>query len=195
MLMKACAEGGGGAGTVPAADDREWLARVCDDAHVDAEAIALDFREFEAVFVRERAACAYGATIEDKLATLEVCLARLVELAGTDPDVFERDWIRRGATERTFEQTIELCAGVVRHALAERGLRPPRSMAEAFAIAGGASLLPADLVERLVPLCRFRNRLVHDGAGVDAPAVLGVVRASVSDFARFTAAARGWSAT
>ncbi len=62
------------------------------------------------------------------------------------------------------------------HVIAAEHLRAPESYADAFAVLGGADLLPAELMHAGKEMARFRNVLVHLYAEVDDRRVVRVLR-------------------
>jgi len=145
----------------------------------------VDFRESEAVFLRERAERPYADTMAIKLAQLDELIARLRELQGLTADAYLADWKTAYVVERALEVAIGLCIDLARHVLAERALRRPVTYRETFVVARDAGLVEPGVAEALMRMCGFRNRLAHEGTHLDAALVVRMVESGVGDFARF----------
>jgi uncharacterized protein YutE (UPF0331/DUF86 family) len=152
---------------------------------LDAAGAYLDFRESEAVFLRERAERPYADTMAMKLAELDELIRRLRELAGLTVDAYRADWKTAFATERALELAITRCIDVARHVVAERALARPLTYRETFEIARDAGLLEPGVAEALMRMCGFRNRLAHEGTRLNAAVVVRMVTSGVEDLARF----------
>jgi uncharacterized protein YutE (UPF0331/DUF86 family) len=120
---------------------------------------------------------------------LDEYIRRLREYEGLAIEEYAADWKAQCVVERTLEVAIGLCIGVMRHALAERGLREPSTYRETFAIARDAGLVEPGLAASLMRMCGFRNVLAHEGTDADAAVVAGILRTGVADFVRFRDAA------
>ena len=167
--------------------DRDRAARI--EFEVRASGAHFDFRESGRVFLRERAERPYADVVTGKLAMLDEYIRRLREYEGLATEEYAADWKAQCVVERTLEVAIGLCIGVMRHALAERGLREPSTYRETFAIARDAGLVEPGLAASLMRMCGFRNVLAHEGTDVDAAVVAGILRTGVADFVRFRDAA------
>ena len=150
-----------------------------------AEGAYLDFRESEAVFLRERAERPYADTMAIKLAQLDELIGRLLELRGLTADGYLADWKTAYVAERALEVAIGLCIDMARHVVAERALPRPITYRETFAIAGNAGLLEPGVAAALMGMCGFRNRLAHEGTRLDATIVVRMVESGVEDLSRF----------
>jgi len=88
---------------------------------------------------------------------------------------------------------IEVCLDVATHIIADRGLRVPRTYAEAFEILSEAGLLDAALKDVMVRMSGFRNLIiVHEYARIDPGMVVRSLREHLMDLARFRTAVLGW---
>lgn len=148
----------------------------------------LDFRESEAVFLRERAERPYADTLAIKLTQLDEAIRRLRELRGLTADAYLADWKTAYVAERALEVAIGLCIDVARHVVAERAMVRPLTYRETFAIARDAGLLEPGVAAALMGMCGFRNRLAHECTRLDATIVARMFESGVDDLARFRAA-------
>ena len=151
-----------------------------------------DFRESEALVLRERAERPHGEVLAIKLGQLDVQISRLKELAGLDAAGYMSDWKAAYAVERTLEVAIGLCIGLLQHTVARRALGQAATYREHFAVVRDAGLLEPDLAAALMRLCGLRNRLAHEGPNLDPAIVVSALTSSVAEMERFRNAAAGW---
>ena len=163
-----------------------------DEFESRATGAYFDFRESEALVLRERAERPYGEVLAIKLGQLDVQISRLKSLAGLDAAGYMSDWKAAYIVERTLEVAIGLCIGIVQHTVAERALGKAATYREHFAVARDAGLLEPELAAAMMRLCGLRNRLAHEGPNLDPVLVVSALTGSVADLERFRDAAAGW---
>jgi uncharacterized protein YutE (UPF0331/DUF86 family) len=152
---------------------------------------AEDFRYFEEMFLRERAARPYGDTVNRYLALLDLYRSRLRSFAGISVDDYAADWMTQCAVERTLELAIHVSIALGRLVIAEHRLHAPATYADTFAVLRDADLIPAPLAASLMKMCGFRNRLAHAEAHLDAAIVVDILHNSLTDFDEFAKARAG----
>lgn len=150
-----------------------------------ADGAYIDFRESEALFLRERAERPYADTLSVKLGELDEAVERLRGLSGLTVDEYLADWKAAFVVERALEVAINLSIDLARHVLAERALARPVTYRETFAMARDAGLIERAVAEPCMRLCGLRNRLAHEGTRLDARLVVRAVGSGAQDLARF----------
>jgi uncharacterized protein YutE (UPF0331/DUF86 family) len=128
------------------------------------------------------------ALVCSKLAQLRERQQLLEQLAAESREAFLADPIRRGATERALQVSIEVCLDIGQHLIAALGLRRPAAFREVFAILGQAAVISADFAARLEQMAGFRNRLVHGYATIDPQQVYAFLQNDRRDFDEFAQA-------
>lgn len=127
-----------------------------------------------------------------KLAQLDQYVSEVSEYRDITVARYRADWKTQRIIERTLQLAIEVCVDIANHVIADRGLRIPRTYAEAFEVLAGAGLLDAALREAMVRMTHFRNVIVHQYAEVDPAIVVRILREHLDDFARFRNAVLAW---
>ena len=127
-----------------------------------------------------------------KLADLDQYLEQLSEYRDMTVEQYRGDWKTQRIVERTLQMAIEVCLDVATHIIADRGLRVPRTYAEAIEILSEAGLLDAALKDVMVRVSGFRNLIVHEYARIDPGMVVRILREHLMDLARFRTAVLGW---
>ena len=82
--------------------------------------------------------------------------------------------------ERRLQTATESCINVGNHLIARLGLRPPADYADVFRVMGEAQLLPADLIDQMTDMARFRNLLVHVYWAIDHEKVYDSLRSRLA---------------
>jgi uncharacterized protein YutE (UPF0331/DUF86 family) len=170
--------------------DRDSAARIAFEIPVTGA--YFDFRESEALVLRERAERPYDQILSTKLKQLEEQIRRLRELAGLDAAGYASDWKAAYVVERALEVAIDVCIGIATHTVAERRLGSAATYRGQFVIARDAGLLEPDLAAALMRMCGFRNRLAHEPLHLDPAAVVSALASGIADIERFRDAAARW---
>jgi uncharacterized protein YutE (UPF0331/DUF86 family) len=82
--------------------------------------------------------------------------------------------------ERRLQTATESCINVGNHLIARLGLRPPADYADVFRVMGEAQLLPAELIDQMTDMARFRNLLVHVYWAIDHEKVYDSLRSRLA---------------
>ena len=150
-----------------------------------ADGAYIDFRESEAVFLRERAERPYADTLVVKLGELDVAIGRLRELGAQTGEAHRTGWKDEYLVERALEVAITVSIDLARHVVATRTGARPLTYRETFVVARDAGVLDADVAGACMRLCGLRNRLAHEGMRLDAARVAAAVGPCAEELARF----------
>jgi uncharacterized protein YutE (UPF0331/DUF86 family) len=123
---------------------------------------------------------------------VEEYVGQLREYRDVTLDQYRADWKTQRVVERTLQLSVEGCADIGNHVIADRRLRIPATYAEIVEVLGEAKRLHPTLPPVFGAMSRFRNLLVHDYARVDPARVLRILKERLEDFDRFRAAALTW---
>lgn len=126
--------------------------------------------------------------IRDRFEDIQESLERLEELRSLPKEIFLADRDRRDLACYRLIVAIEAAVQICFHVSAQRLHRTPEEYAECFAILGEASIIPADLSERLQQMARFRNVLVHRYWDVDYGRVYDILWSRLDDLREFVRA-------
>jgi uncharacterized protein YutE (UPF0331/DUF86 family) len=80
---------------------------------------------------------------------------------------------------------IEAAINTCYHIVAKRLKKVPSEYGQCFKILGEEDLLSPDLAERLILMCKFRNRLVHLYWDVDYSVVYDIIHHSLPDLKQY----------
>lgn len=87
--------------------------------------------------------------------------------------------------EHQFQVAIQAAIDIGQQILADLNLPPPKDYADIFAQLGETGVLPADFAQRLIPMVRFRNILVHLYLEVDLHRVYHYLQHNLGDLEMF----------
>lgn len=118
---------------------------------------------------------------------------RMGRLAELEEEEFLSDFRNRDSAKYLFIAAIEAAIDVCNHFAASLGGRAPRDYADCFGILAELEVVPAELAERLAPLARFRNLLVHLYWKVDDRRVYRILTGEASDLDDFRRAVVRWT--
>lgn len=88
----------------------------------------------------------------------------------------------RRAVERGLQVAVEICLDIGRRLIALEGFRYAKDNQDVFCILADEGVVPADLLETLLEMARFRNLIVHDYAEIDNARVYGILKKHLDDF-------------
>lgn len=127
-----------------------------------------------------------------KVAQLDEYRGQLREYAGLTVGSYRSDWKVQRIVERTLQMMIETCADIANHVLSDRGMRPPASYADTFAVLAENNVIDGGLATVMEKMAKFRNVVVHQYEGVDAEIVMLILRKHLEDLDRFKDAIIGY---
>jgi uncharacterized protein YutE (UPF0331/DUF86 family) len=120
-----------------------------------------------------------------KIADLETYEAQIAQYATITAQEYRDDWKIQRIVERTLQMMIEACVDIANHIVSDKGMRPPTSYADIFAVLREHAVIDAGLSDVMERMTKFRNVVVHQYDGVDAEIVIGILKSHLGDFSRF----------
>jgi uncharacterized protein YutE (UPF0331/DUF86 family) len=81
--------------------------------------------------------------------------------------------------------SIETCINIGNHIVSRMSLGLPKEYADTFRILNKSGIISENLLERLLLMTKFRNRIVHLYWDIDDRMVLEILRKNSGDFAEF----------
>jgi uncharacterized protein YutE (UPF0331/DUF86 family) len=127
--------------------------------------------------------------VRARLDQLEQALRELAEVARVEQPEYLASWRHRRLAERCAEVASQSSIDLASHLVASRGLRAPRSYADAFAILAEDGVLDAELADELGKIAGLRNLLVHEYLEVDHARLHAMIQDTTA-FERFAAAVK-----
>lgn len=81
--------------------------------------------------------------------------------------------------------SIETCVNIGNHIVSRMSLGMPKEYADTFRILNKSGIISENLLEKLLLMTKFRNRIVHLYWDIDDRMVLEILRKHSSDFAEY----------
>ncbi len=128
------------------------------------------------------------AKVTGLISELRDAVGSLEELAGLGEAEFLADKHRVASAKYNLIVAIEAAIDLCNHAISRLGLRAPEDYADSFRVLSEQGAFAPELLESLVEMAKFRNRLVHFYFKVDDQAVARIIREDLGDFQAFLAA-------
>ena len=121
----------------------------------------------------------------NKVAAIERALARVREEHGGDDAHILTNQTRQDAILLNLQRACESAIDLAMHLVRVGHLGVPQETRDAFALLAGASVIDAELAERLQKMVGFRNIAVHDYERLNLSIVRAIVTERLSDFEHF----------
>lgn len=121
----------------------------------------------------------------DRLSRVRENIKHLKELGKLPMKEFVSDFKATGSAERLLQISIEACLDIGNHIISRCGLERPREYKDVFIILGREGILPYVFAEKLIPMVKFRNRLVHLYWKVDETEVYEIIQNNLKDMEEF----------
>jgi len=126
---------------------------------------------------------------EDKLMKLssEVfsSLDMLKELSKLPKDDFLEDKFKIASAKYFLIVSIEATIDMCNHLISRNRFRIPESYADTFNVMAEKRVISEDLMEKLIEMAKFRNRLVHIYWEVDDEVIYDIIREDIQDIEEF----------
>jgi len=123
--------------------------------------------------------------IENRLKKLQDYLEKLVELKSINKNEFISDFRNSNSAKYLLQVSIESCLDIANHIIASEKFRSPDDYADSFRILNEQKIVPDSLIDRLIEMAKFRNRIVHIYWEVDEDLVYDIIQNYLNDFELF----------
>ncbi len=84
-----------------------------------------------------------------------------------------------------LQVSIECCLDMANHIIASERLRSPKDYADSFRVLHEKAVVPHDLINNLIEMAKFRNRLVHIYWEINDELIYEIIKEHLDDFNRF----------
>ncbi|MCX5846424.1 MAG: DUF86 domain-containing protein [Deltaproteobacteria bacterium] len=121
----------------------------------------------------------------DRLSRVREYVKHLKELVKLSPKEFVSDFKAVSSAERLLQISIEACLDVGNHIISRCGLERPREYKDIFIILGKEGVLPYVFAEKLIPMVKFRNRLVHLYFEINKEELYNIIQTNLHDIEEF----------
>jgi len=105
---------------------------------------------------------------------------------------FTHEQVLVDAAERRFQVAIQAALDIGSILLADQQATLPKRYGEIFPALAEIGVLPADLAQRLVPMAKFRNVLMHLYLDVDRKLIYRYLQENLGDFETFARHVSEW---
>lgn len=112
-------------------------------------------------------------------------LARLKELSDLPQEKFLKDPFMIAGAKYFLIVAIEAAIDLCNHIISKNKLRAPEDYADTFRVMGEIGFFNEELLEKLVKMAKFRNRLVHIYWEVDDKVIYEILKDNFRDIEEF----------
>ncbi len=123
--------------------------------------------------------------IENRIKKLQDYLEKLVELKNINKNKFISDFRNSNSAKYLLQVSIECCLDIANHIIASEKFRNPDDYADSFRVLNEQKIVPDSLIDKLIEMAKFRNRIVHIYWEVDEDLVYDIIQNYLNDFELF----------
>ena len=105
---------------------------------------------------------------------------------------FLKDTKSKRFVERTLQMCIEVCLDIGNHIISDEGWKEAETNRDIFIRLHEKGALSDGLLNRLLQMAGFRNRIVHDYAEIEAEIVYGILKNNLKDFDSYASEILKW---
>lgn len=120
--------------------------------------------------------------IENRIKKLQEYLDKLSQLAKTQKRGFLADFRNTESAKYLLQVSIECCLDIANHIIASAKFRSPNDYADSFRILHEQKIVPDSLIDNLVEMAKFRNRIVHIYWEISDELVYEIIQEKLGDF-------------
>ena len=123
--------------------------------------------------------------IENRIKKLQNYLEKLSELKTINKNEFISDFRNSNSAKYLLQVSIECCLDIANHIIASEKYRSPDDYADSFRVLNEQKIVPDSLIDKLVEMAKFRNRIVHVYWEVDEDLIYDIIQNYLNDFELF----------
>ncbi len=112
-------------------------------------------------------------------------LDMLKELSILSKDDFLEDKFKVASAKYFLIVSIEATIDMCNHLISRNRFRIPESYADTFKVMAECGVISGDLMEKLIEMAKFRNRLVHIYWEVDEEVIYEIIKEDIRDIEEF----------
>lgn len=124
--------------------------------------------------------------IRSRLDFIDENVTYLTKIAKLNYAAFATDPDKTRSARYALQVCIEACLDIGQHIIAGLGLGRPANYKDVLTTLSNKDILSADFAQKIIPMARFRNRLVHLYWEVDNEKIYEIIQNDLGDFAEFT---------
>jgi len=123
--------------------------------------------------------------IENRIKKLQDYLEKLLKLKSISKNEFISDFRNSNSAKYLLQVSIKCCLDIANHIIASEKYRSPEDYADSFRVLNEREIVPNSLINRLIEMAKFRNRIVHIYWEVDEDLVYDIIQSYLGDFELF----------
>lgn len=124
--------------------------------------------------------------LRTKLQDIASAVDRLKRLQSISRDSFLADEDSQDIARSRLLTAIEAALNICFHVAAKEMKQVPEEYGQCFTLLGSSGIIPQDLATRLVPMAKFRNRLVHLYWDIDYDQIYSILQSHLGDLEEFS---------
>jgi len=105
---------------------------------------------------------------------------------------FSQDTKNKRFVERTLQMCIEVCLDIGNHIISDEGWKEAETNRDIFLRLKEKEVVSDDLLNRLLQMAGFRNRIIHDYAEIEPEMVYGILKNNLKDFDSYASEILNW---
>ena len=125
------------------------------------------------------------AVVEQKLESLRRCVQRIQEKCPLTAEQLAVDIDLQDILALNLSRAVQICVDIGAQIVSAKGITPPSTMGKTFDVLAGASVIDADLAQRLKHAVGFRNIAVHNYEAINWAIVHAIASRHLVDFRDF----------
>ena len=123
--------------------------------------------------------------LENLFSDLDTYLKELSELRQLAEDEYLKESRNYYSGRYLLQISIETCINISNHIVSNKNFGLPNDYADTFRILNKNNIIPENLLNKLILMTRFRNRLVHLYWDIDDKMVFEIIKNDYIDFIEY----------
>jgi len=125
------------------------------------------------------------SVIRRKIDRIEEHLRRIKAIPLMPLENFLKDTISQDVLLFNLIQAIQNCIDIATHVVSDEGWGMPGTQSETFEILGSKAVISKELVQKLIAMTGFRNRIIHEYEKLNINLVYAVWEEGTEDIEKF----------
>lgn len=120
--------------------------------------------------------------IENRVRKLQEYLEKLAQLKKINKKDFLSDFRNSDSAKYLLQVSIECCLDIAGHIIASEKFRSPTDYADSFRVLHEHKIVAGPLIDRLIEMAKFRNRIVHVYWEINEDFIYDIIQNYLNDF-------------
>jgi len=123
--------------------------------------------------------------IRRKISRIEEHLRRIRTIPLKPVEAFKKDTISQDVFLFNITQAIQSCIDIATHIISDEEWGMPGTQSETFEILAAKGVVSNELIQKLIAMSGFRNRIIHEYENLNIDIVYEVWRKGLPDIEKF----------